>query len=70
MIEDSTEDFLTASSEEGSFGLHSPRRRYTGALLALTTTTPWMENALATQVTMMVTPWTVAPWLETNHPVE
>jgi hypothetical protein len=70
MIEDSTEDFLTASSEEGSFGLHSPRRRNMGALLALTTTTPWTENALATQVTMMVTPWTVAPWLETNHPVE
>jgi hypothetical protein len=47
MIEDLAEEFLTVSSGEGSFGLLSPRRRDTGASLAPTTTTPWMENALA-----------------------
>jgi hypothetical protein len=33
MIEDSTEEFLTASSREGSFGHPSPRRRSTGGLI-------------------------------------
>jgi hypothetical protein len=40
MIEDSVEEFLTASSGEGSSGLPSPRRRGTGALLTQVTTTP------------------------------
>jgi hypothetical protein len=66
MIEDSVEDFLTASSVEGSFGLPSPRRRNMRTLLSPTTTTPWLENALATQAMMMVLLWTVALRLETN----
>jgi hypothetical protein len=49
MIEDSIEEFLTASSMGGGgSGLPSPRRYGTGALSAPVTTTPWMENALAT----------------------
>jgi hypothetical protein len=47
MIEDSAEEFLMASIGEGSFGRPSPRRRSTGASLAPSTTTSWMENALA-----------------------
>jgi hypothetical protein len=47
MIEDSAEEFLTASSGEGSFGLPSPRRPDMGALLAPARTTPLMENARA-----------------------
>jgi hypothetical protein len=42
MIEDSIEEFHTASSREGGSGLPSPRRCGTGALAALVTTTPWM----------------------------
>jgi hypothetical protein len=54
MIEDSIEEFLTMSCMEGGFGLPSPRRCDTGALSAPVKTTPWMENALATQATMTV----------------
>jgi hypothetical protein len=43
-IEDSTKEFLTMSSGEGSFSLHSPRRRGTGASLAPVTTTPWLKD--------------------------
>jgi hypothetical protein len=46
MIEDSTEEFLTTSSGEGSFGLPSFRRRSTGASLAPITTTPWLKGIL------------------------
>jgi hypothetical protein len=66
MIEDSVEDFLTASSMEGSFGLPSPRRRDMRTSLSPATTTPWLENALATQAMMMVLLWTVALRPETN----
>jgi hypothetical protein len=59
MIEDFAEEFLTALSGDRGFGLPSPRRRGTGALLAPITTTPWMENSPATQATMMVPPWTL-----------
>jgi hypothetical protein len=38
MIEDSAEEFLTASSGEGCFSLPSPRRRVVGPSLALVTT--------------------------------
>jgi hypothetical protein len=44
MIEDSTEEFLTASSGEGGLGLPSPRRRGMGALLTPVATTPWLKN--------------------------
>jgi hypothetical protein len=46
MIEDSTEEFLTASSGEGSFSLPSPKRHGTGASLAPFTTTPWLKDIL------------------------
>jgi hypothetical protein len=44
MIEDSTEEFLTASSGEGSFGLPSPRRRGVGPSLAPITTDTMAEE--------------------------
>jgi hypothetical protein len=49
MIEDSTEEFLTALSGKGSFGLPSPRRHSTGASLAPDTTTPWMKDIAIAQ---------------------
>jgi hypothetical protein len=54
MIEDSIEEFLTASSGDGDSGLPSPRRHGTGASLAPITTIPQMENSLVAQATMMV----------------
>jgi hypothetical protein len=48
MIEDSTEEILTVSSGEGGSDLPSPRRHGMGAPFAPVTTTPWIENALAT----------------------
>jgi hypothetical protein len=70
MIEDSTEEFLMASSGAGSFGLPSPRMRGTGALLTPVTTTPRMENALITQATMTVPPQMAAPRPKTCLPFE
>jgi hypothetical protein len=61
IIEDSAEEFLMALSGEGGSNLPSPRRRGTGAPFAPVTTTPQMENARATQDTMMFPPWTAAP---------
>jgi hypothetical protein len=46
MIEDTTEESLTASSGEGSFGLPSPRRCDMRASLAPVTTTPWLKDFL------------------------
>jgi hypothetical protein len=66
-IEDSTEEFLTTSSGEGSFGHPSPRRCITWPHLPPTTTTTWKESALATTRFPLRTP---VPWLETNHPSE
>jgi hypothetical protein len=70
MIEDSPEEFLTVPSEEGGFGLPSPRRSGTGAPHAPVTTTPWIENAPATQATTMVPSRTVAPRPDTGLPFE
>jgi hypothetical protein len=70
MIEDSAEEFLTTLSGEGSSGLPSPRRRGKGAPFAPFTTTPWMENAPATQAMMMVPPRTAAPRPDTGLPFE
>jgi hypothetical protein len=72
MIEDSVEDFLMASNEEGGggFDLTSPRRHNTGIPPAPVTTTPWMENASTTQARTMVPPWTVAPRPDTGLPFE
>jgi hypothetical protein len=60
MIEDFTEEFLTALSGEGGFGLPSPRRCGTRALPTPVTTTPWTENAPPTQAMMNVPPWMAA----------
>jgi hypothetical protein len=60
MIEDSTKEFHTMSSEEKGSSIPSPRRHGTGILPAPVTTTPWMENTLTTQAMMTVPPWTVA----------
>jgi hypothetical protein len=59
MIEDSTDEFNTASSGEGSSGLPASRRHSTGAPLAAIATTPWPEDALTIQTMMMVPPWTL-----------
>jgi hypothetical protein len=65
-IEDSTEEFLTMSSREGSFSHPSPRWRSTGGSFAPTTTT-WKESAL----TMVgFPPRTAVPRLETIYPFE
>jgi hypothetical protein len=50
-----------AMIEDGSFSLPSPRRRGTGSSLAPVTTTPWMENSLATQATTTVPPQMTTP---------
>jgi hypothetical protein len=47
MVEDSTEEFLIASSGQGSLGHPSPRRRSMGASFATTTAATWKENAPA-----------------------
>jgi hypothetical protein len=70
MIEDSAEEFLTASSGDGGSGLPSPRRHDMGASLAPFTTTPRMENALIAQSMMTVPPRTTAPWVEVGLPFE
>jgi hypothetical protein len=59
-----------ASSGEGGSGLPSPRRHEAGALPAPVTTTPWMENAPATEAMMTVPPWTAAPRPDTGLPIE
>jgi hypothetical protein len=46
MIEDSTEEFLTASSRDGSFNLPSPRRHGMGNLLARVATMPRLSHIL------------------------
>jgi hypothetical protein len=66
MIEDSTKEFLTASSEEGSFSLPSPRRHATGASLTPVTTMSWMKDTSVTQATMTVPPQTLEPRPETG----
>jgi hypothetical protein len=66
MIEDSTEEFLMASSREGSFGLPSPRSCSTRPSLAPVTTMPWIEDVPAAQATMMVPLCTAALRLETG----
>jgi hypothetical protein len=61
MIVDSAKEFLMVSNGEGGSGLPSPRRGSTGAPPTPVTTTPWMENGLATQAMTTVPPWTVVP---------
>jgi hypothetical protein len=70
MIEDFTEEFLTASSGEGGSTLPSSKRCNMGDSLAPVIATPWMENTLTAQALMMVPPWMAAPWLDTGLPSE
>jgi hypothetical protein len=70
MIEDSTEEFLTVSSNEGVFNLLSPRRHCTGALPTPVATTPWTEITPATQATMTVPLQMAASWPDTSLPFE
>jgi hypothetical protein len=56
MIEDSTEEFYTASSEEGGSDLPSSSRHGTGAKPAPVAAAPWMEDVLATQAMTTVPP--------------
>jgi hypothetical protein len=58
------------SSREGDSSLTSLGRCGTGALPTPITTMPWMENAPAIQVMMMVPPWTAAPQPDTRLPFE
>jgi hypothetical protein len=67
MIEDSSEEFLTAPSRERRFGHPSPRWRSTGASFAPTTIATWKENAPATT---RFPPRMAVPRPETNHPSE
>jgi hypothetical protein len=62
-IEDSTEEFLTESSGEGSFGHPSTRRCSMGAPFVPIATATWKENAPAT---IRFPPRTVEPQLEMN----
>jgi hypothetical protein len=64
------EEFLTASSGEGSFFLPSPRWRGMRASLAPITTTPRTENAPAALAMMTVPPADAAPRSETGLPFE
>jgi hypothetical protein len=61
MIEDSTDEFHTTSSEEGSSGLPTSRRHNTGASPAAIATTAWPEDTPTTQTMMTVPPCTLAP---------
>jgi hypothetical protein len=63
MIEDSTEDFYTASSEEGGSSLPSSQRYNMG-------TTPWLEYAWVTQAMMTVPPQALVSWPDTGLPFE
>jgi hypothetical protein len=61
MIEEVIKELHMVSSREGDSRLPSLGRCGTGALPTPITTMPWMENAPAIQVMMMVPPWTAAP---------
>jgi hypothetical protein len=60
MIEDSTEEFHTASEGEGVSNLPSPRRHDVGALLAPVTSIAWLEDTLTTQGMTTIPPWPTA----------
>jgi hypothetical protein len=68
MIEDSTEEFYTASSGEGGSNFSFSSRHDTGAPPAPVVTIPWLDNIPATQVMTMVPPWMPAPRSDTGHP--
>jgi hypothetical protein len=70
MIQDSTEEFYKASRGEGGSGLPSSPRHSMGALLAPVTTTPWLEDILATSALTTVPARVLAPRSGTDHPTE
>jgi hypothetical protein len=70
MIEDSTDEFYTISSREGSSDLPVSQRCITGALPAPITTTPWPEDALATETMTMVPPRALALLPDIGSPLE
>jgi hypothetical protein len=72
MIEDSPEEFYMASSgeEEGGLGLPSSKRHDMGGLPHPVMTTPWLEDAPATQAMMTVPPRALAPRLDIGLPFE
>jgi hypothetical protein len=53
MIEDSTKEFYTASSGEGSSGLPFPHRHDTGAPPAPIATTPWLKDILGIAIAQL-----------------
>jgi hypothetical protein len=70
MIEDSTEEFYTASRREGSFSLPVSQRHGMWALPNPIATTPWLEDAPSTEAMTMVPPRTFAPRPDTDLPFE
>jgi hypothetical protein len=67
LVEDSTEEFLTRASGEGSISHSSPRQHSTGALFSNTTTATWKENVpTMTRFSLQM----VVPQPETNHPTK
>jgi hypothetical protein len=67
MMEESIEEFHTASNGGGGSSLPSPRRLDAGAPLAPIATLPWQEDALTIQSMTMVQPWMLAPRPHTGH---
>jgi hypothetical protein len=70
MIEDSTKEFYTASTGEGSSDIPVSWRHGTGASPAPLITTPWLEDAPTTQAMMAIPLWTLAPQPDTGLPFE
>jgi hypothetical protein len=66
MTEHSVVEFLMVSSGDGSFDHPSPRMCDTGASLAPITTTPSMENTLATHAMMTVPLQMMVVWPESG----
>jgi hypothetical protein len=70
MIEDSTKEFVTASSSEGSSSLPSRMRHGARTLPAPSTSIPWLEDATAIYTMMTVPPWVMGPQSDTDHSFE
>jgi hypothetical protein len=61
ILKDSTDEFYTTSSREGSSGHPVSRRCNMGTPYAPIATTPWPEDAFTPQTMMTVPPWTITP---------
>jgi hypothetical protein len=62
ILEDSTDEFYTAYSREGSSGFPISRRHSLGTPPAPIETTPWPKDALTPQTMVTVQLWTLTPW--------